>query len=170
MIYKEKMEEILQHYGVKGMTWDDSKNRLDEADKKVVANPKKSAKTDYAETKEFIKNLPLPKKKKKSTVNKSPVMKAKPMQDPQPAKGSIASYNRQTSTGRKTTLEPVQPPKTKAKQIGTRKKTSTTHFDKYTTPSNKEFNDTINRVKKDEYNKLSPIDKIKYNIRKARKK
>lgn len=236
MIYKEKMEEILQHYGVKGMTWDDTKKRLDEADKKVrktkadkmkeqekqfikainkriaddrakekqenkeawnnlgkavkkgakntykdakkgvktayngtkkvVANPKKSAKTAYAETKEFIKNPSLPKKKvkKKSPVKKTPVMQVGEKQGPPVAKGSISNYNRKPTTGRKTSLTS---PKTGAPKS---KMKITTHFDKYTGPTQKEFDETIKRARKSMYDKMSPYEKMKYNIRNRGKK
>lgn len=218
MIYKEKFEEILQHYGVKGMTWDDTKKRLDEADKKVrktkadkmkeqekqliktinkriaddrakekqenkeawnnlgkavkkgakntYKDAKKGVKTAYNGTKEFIKNPSLPKKKvkKKSLVKKTPVMQVGEKQGPPVAKGSISKYNRKPTTGRKTALTT---PKTSAPKS---KKKITTHFDKYTVPTQKEFDETIKRVRKSAYDKLSPYEKMKYNIRNRGKK
>lgn len=197
MIYKEKFEEILQHYGVKGMVWDAKKKKSVEmdadeinklineklrkqaADKKkaekdawkklgkdIKSGAKKKATSAYKNTKEFIKNPSLPKKKvkKKSPVKKTPVMQVGEKQGPPVAKGSISNYNRKPTTGRKTSLTS---PKTRAPKS---KMKITTHFDKYTGPTQKEFDETIKRARKSMYDKMSPYEKMKYNIRNRGKK
>ncbi len=146
------LNDVIKHYDVGDMTLKDVSKKSDE----LRASASKKSSLDK-KLESIINKVTGKKPKSEVKVSSPSVVRINRQQGP-PAPKTIESYSR---APKKKTLPPLQPKKKESKP----NRTIETTVSKVTTPSTSQQKVVIDKVSRDAYNKLSPIDKIKYKMR-----